>query len=610
MKNIIERMIRFYSEDLKFQTKLLISHLITVLVPMIVLSLIFVNSYYDFVLNSTLSSEQAISLQASSTLESMLTNIKYTAQKLADDSAAKNIFNISCNETVYELADDEQLNRYYETIKLNISEPYITDIRIYYDEPFSDLKYYNLSGIPIYKSIDTISSSYWHGIFSSTYAQSLLCPSLYLSPSEIRDNGSLAYIIRIPYRDSIDKTAAFIAVYFSEESISSVLAQNISINDSASYILNSRDSFVASSDKRLTGAYFLSLDNLFEITKSENVFATSSFMQENLYVGYHLIENTDWYMITAIPMNDAMGKGFSVILKSIIFYSFFVIMAFIISLKLSKSISNRISGIAVQMKTAHLGHPEKIMQKKVAHDEIGQLIETYNYMTDEINELLKKQQEAAKELRKSEFAALQAQINPHFLYNSLDMINWLSQSDRKEEAGHAIQTLSKFYKLTLSRKNTMDTVEKELEHARLYVELQNMRYENCIDLVIDVPLNLMECTMPKLVFQPILENCILHGIMVKPDKHGVIVIAGWIDGPDAVFLISDDGVGMNETQLNSVLSGTGSSHRGSNIGIFNTHNRLQLLYGDSYGLSYESEVGRGTEVTVRMPYLENENHMV
>lgn len=141
----------------------------------------------------------------------------------------------------------------------------------------------------------------------------------------------------------------------------------------------------------------------------------------------------------------------------------------------------------------------------------------------------------------------------------------------------------------------------ELEHISIYVHLQNMRFHNGIELVIDIPDEMLEYHIPKLTLQPVIENAILHGIMEKESKSGSIVITGWLESNDAVLLISDDGIGMSDEQLKHILSGTGISKKGTNIAIYNTHQRLTLLYGPHYGLSYSSVQGVGTEVQIRIP---------
>ena len=258
------------------------------------------------------------------------------------------------------------------------------------------------------------------------------------------------------------------------------------------------------------------------------------------------------------------------------------------------------------MRSVKTGKPTPL-DSPTEHDEIGDLIETYNYMVTEITHLSEEQVRTASELRTAEFKALQAQINPHFLYNTLDMINWLSKKGENEEVSAAILALSKFYKMTLSKGNIVVTIEEELEHVSLYIKLQNMRYNNKIHYTADIPDNILDYTIPKIIFQPVVENAIQHGIFGKESKEGNIVITGWLEADILVFLISDDGIGISEDKIQDLLAGKIKSSSGSGVGIVNTHNRLQLFYDTNFGLSYRSRLGEYTEIEIRIPAIRKES---
>ena len=171
-----------------------------------------------------------------------------------------------------------------------------------------------------------------------------------------------------------------------------------------------------------------------------------------------------------------------------------------------------------------------------------------------------------------------------------------------------VQNLARFYKLTLSRKQDFNTITDELEHVSIYVQLQNMRFQNSIDFVVDIPDELGIYGIPKLTLQPIVENAILHGILEKEEKSGTIVITGWLEKYAVVILVSDDGAGIPAAILPHVLSGS-SAHkkRGTNIAVANIHKRLKLLYGEAYGLTYRSAKDVGCEVEIRLPLTTPEN---
>lgn len=335
---------------------------------------------------------------------------------------------------------------------------------------------------------------------------------------------------------------------------------------------------------------------------SSNNFIRRNILGEDVYAGFNRIRNTNWYMVVAIPSAPLIHKSRVIIGLFVMVYLGCILASFMIATLLSRSLTNRLSVVVEQMSKCRLGLPEALPDSD-AQDEIGELLDSYNYMTKMIHELVEEQAKAAEDLRIAEFNSLQAQMNPHFLYNTMDMINWLSQQGRSQEVTVAIQKLSRFYKLTLSRRQSLSTIQDELEHVTIYVELLNMRFADNIDFIVDMPDSLMERAIPKLTFQPVVENCILHGIMEKEEKEGTIVLTGWEDEKGIVILISDDGVGIAPEKLENILAEkkieAGSS--GTNIAVYNTHRRLQLMYGPEYGLTYKSTQGVGTEVEIRLP---------
>lgn len=605
MKNPLTAFIKYYFHDMKLKWKFMISHMILVLVPTLVLSFLFFQEIYDIIVTNTIRSEQALSDQTANTVEATLSQINNTSASIMNNSFVTNLLQNSRLGAVVEEPDERIIRSFADSVSSMVDGKLITDIRIYLDEPYQNLCVHTGNN-GLFLPMSKIDGSYWHGIFAGNSYTSLWCPSLYLSPSEKEQKGTLALVKRLSYLNAPEKASAFIVVYFSKDQIDSILGQDITITNNSKYInnvtylTNEKDVLISASSYPLAGAHFISFDTLLKSVGSPNNYITRTFEGENIYVGYYALGDTGWYMVSVIPDKNLIQKSNQFIYGFIALYLVILIAALIISLLLSNSIVKRISSVITQMRTVKTGKPSRLEDVR-GKDEIGDLIDTYNYMTDEMNHLLEKQAEAAKELRMSEFKALQAQINPHFLYNTLDMINWQSKSGRREEVTQAVQALSKFYKLTLSRRGTLGTIEQELEHVSLYVQLQNMRYNHCIDFVVDVPDELMDYEIPKLTFQPIVENSIGHGILEKEEKQGTVVLTGWLEDSIVVFSISDDGVGIEPERLAGILSGRGTSTSGSNIGVVNTHNRLKLFYGNEYGLTYSSVVGEGTEVLIRIP---------
>lgn len=588
---------------MKLQSKFIFSHLILILAPTILIAFILLNQLSDILLSNTVVSEQNLSKQTADYISNSIAQVNNASTSIIDNTYFSEILTKASYDIAFEEDDDFQKNTttFLSSIHSLIDDFVITDVKIYLSEDFDSL-YTNeaYSEYDIFRPISEAKGSYWHGIFSSTNKNYLVCPSLYLSPSECKNYGELAIVRKVNYMNNIANPAAFVVIYFSKSNIDFILGKDLSISDSSTYIVNERNAIVSTSNSSLSGKYIIDYETVQKNFSYTNKFTTMKLGGEKVYAGFKEIPNTDWYMISVIPTNNALFRTRNLVYQLVGTYIMFLGIAFCTALLLSNSIVKRIKSVINQMKLIRKSNPKRLPIYP-GKDEIGDLIETYNYMTDEMNHLLEKQAKASNDLRISEFKALQAQINPHFLYNTLDMINWLSKKGKSEEVSNAVQALSKFYKLTLNKGNITVSVKEELEHVSLYVQLQNMRYQDKIHFIIDVPDELLDYEIPKLVFQPIVENSIQHGIFAKDSKEGNIVIMGWLKDDAIIFVISDDGVGISNDKLKSILTGANESTTGSNIGISNTHKRLQLFYNTGFGLTYRSTPNVETEVEIRIP---------
>ena len=335
-----------------------------------------------------------------------------------------------------------------------------------------------------------------------------------------------------------------LALYFHSDILRSLLTDNLVNDGSLSYITNERDAVLATSDSNMIGLYYVDYDSIRNNLMSSNSFIEKNIAGNRVFVAFYYIEASDWFMVTVLPNGPIMTKTIQMLGLFLAVCLFSVIAGLLAALSLSRSLPRRILAVSRLMSLVKNDNPPMIMSESSSVDEIGELVDAYNYMVRKINRLLAEQAESAEELRISEFNSLQSQINPHFLYNTMDMINWKAQQGKKAETTAAIRDLSRFYKLTLSRKNTITTVENEIEHATIYMRLQNMRFGNTVDFVVDIPDSMMDIPIPTLIFQPIIENALLHGIFEKESKAGTIVITGWIESDAAVIVISDDGIGI------------------------------------------------------------------
>ena len=588
--------------DLKLQSKFTLALTLIVVIPAILVAVFFYSQLYDMVVSNTIRKEQEISSKTAPLIEETVSRVTDAYEELASLAFFKTIFHNPVSTPLGELTHTQDAEDFRKMVNEIADKDPVNAIRIYLQTPASQNSLFVSENTrDTFLPMSSARGTYWYGIFQGSHVTELFCPPFYLGTKE-RDNcGDLAYIRKISINYYNNVYDAYVVLYYSSSAFEKILSDNLALSGSVSYIINDRNSTVASSNDSLSGIYWLDYESIQDAFMSSNNFVEQNILGETVYAGFYSITEPKWYMVTILPSQPLINQSNQIILQLLGIYLAILIFAIVLANFLARSITNRLSSVISQMKKVRQGPPVP-MESPQAHDEIGDLIDTYNYMTRKMDELIQKQAKASEDLRIAEFNSLQAQINPHFLYNTMDMINWLALQGHTSEVSTAVQNLSRFYKLTLSRKKGISTIEREEEHVSIYISLQNMRYHDSIDFISDIPDELLEYQIPKLTLQPVVENAILHGILEKETKSGTIVLTGWLEDTDVVLLISDDGVGISPEKMSTILSGTGqSSSGGTNIAIYNTHRRLQILYGQKYGLTYTSTPGQGTEVQIRIP---------
>lgn len=271
------------------------------------------------------------------------------------------------------------------------------------------------------------------------------------------------------------------------------------------------------------------------------------------------------------------------------------------SKRLSRRLTKPITGLC-NMTEKFAGGDFTVEYHTESNDEMETLAESFNSMVKEIQNLvddIHKEQEIAKE---AELRLLQEQINPHFLYNTLDAIMWMTESGENQKAIRMVQELSNFFRISLSKGQSEITISNEKEHIRSYLEIQHYRYQDIMEYEIDFSEDILDKRIQKLTLQPLVENALYHGIKNKRGK-GMIRVTGQFDGDDIVLKVSDNGRGMTEEELKVLRDRINGviPEEDSGFGMRNVEQRLKMNYGNGYGISVESIYGEGTDVTVRIP---------
>ena len=230
--------------------------------------------------------------------------------------------------------------------------------------------------------------------------------------------------------------------------------------------------------------------------------------------------------------------------------------------------------------------------------EVRELSSSFGHMVLRIQQLMTTVRQEEVKLRKTELKALQAQINPHFLYNTLDSIAWMCEQGRSTDAVNMVHALARLFRISISRGHELIPIARELEHAEHYLEIQTCRYKNQFTYAFHVDPACLDYYCNKITLQPIIENAILHGLDLLVDE-GHIDVQVCQEGEDILFCVQDNGVGMSPEQVSAILEQDTQDRTG--IGIKNVNDRLQIYFGKGYGLRIVSELDMGTRVEIRMP---------
>ncbi|WP_438446066.1 cache domain-containing sensor histidine kinase [Gorillibacterium sp. sgz5001074] len=315
---------------------------------------------------------------------------------------------------------------------------------------------------------------------------------------------------------------------------------------------------------------------------------------------------TGWTYYSTIPFDTIFERIVWMKSMLVIVFSISLVVMIVIAMRVARNITVPIEGLIGRMKQVQKGDftladlQEPAPGTPLPKDEVGQLHRTFRIMIQQIDELITENYAKQLTIKDSQFKALQAQINPHFLYNTLESINWEAKVAGQQQISRMVESLGFLLRSSISQKQSIITVGQELDIIRHYLTIQMTRFEDRLVFEQDVSPLVYSCPIPKLTLQPLVENAIVHALehMVDPCT---ISIRSYEREDGVMISVEDNGPGMFPEQLERVARGEVQS-KGNGIGMSNIRDRLQLAFGEAYSLQIESEPGRGTRVSILIPY--------
>ncbi len=324
-----------------------------------------------------------------------------------------------------------------------------------------------------------------------------------------------------------------------------------------------------------------------------------TYIKSNVIYTVNSLENCDWHIVGVCYVDEMITSKVERVVSSLVVILSIVLAGTVfLGSVFSDLFSKPVKSLVKAMGDFEGDSSEFVYQPVRGTKEISALSDSFEHMAVRIQKLMEKVRQEEITLRKTELKALQAQINPHFLYNTLDAIAWMCEAGRNEDAVEMVNALARLFRISISRGHELIPIEKELQHAQSYLHIQNFRYKNQFQYTFNVDETCLQYYCNKITLQPIIENAIYHGMDRMVDE-GMIRIGIHQMDDKIIFTVEDNGVGMTEEQCMEVLQKEPGDRAG--IGIKNVNDRIKIYFGEEYGLAIESELDEGTRVTITMP---------
>ena len=359
-------------------------------------------------------------------------------------------------------------------------------------------------------------------------------------------------------------------------------------------VVDTEGMILLSREKEETGRYINYIDNM---EKGIQTFTQNG----NMYV-CQKIKGWNYYVVSSISTYKLIETGVqTMIVVSLLLIVFLVLISFIIKVLIRK-MYQPLDKVISKMDHVATGSLRTRINVENMGEDFVKLAVGFNSMMDEIEVLMEQVKLEQHQLEQIRFNALQSQIQPHFLYNTLECIHWQAIADGNKEISTMVKALAKYYRICLSNGHDVITIREEVEHIRNYMIIQNMRYDNIIGSEIVVETQVEESLIPKLTLQPLVENSIYHGMKVKEGKTGTLFLTAYKNEDEVIIKVSDTGTGMSQEQIDEMNEQLSRYEDSFGYGVRNVNKRIELLFGEGYGLHYQKNDLGGVTVVIRLPY--------
>lgn len=575
---------------LKFDQKMKMFTSICIVVTTTIILIISTVSFALIARNQSrdMAEEQLYSM--ASNYEATFANYKELAIALIMDTSIQNYLVCDKNDKkkYYGLASTAR-NTLLNTTNVNSNINFIAVINEYYDDY-------------IYKGYLTISNTKFYKNYKEDYIKS---KHMDLGAMQMSFNNSFSrngeYSLNIYYpvfsTRKIDRRLGLLCLNIRDNNLAQIFTQNNNYFKSQIQFIDNTGAIVAVSDEKLIGTKVGYIDHL---TGFNGSFTKSG----NLYI-YQKIKNWNYYLIQIIPNAELAQNTIRVMMLLVFIMVGMVIISLFILRKFLANLCRPFDEIVHKMEVVSKGQLDVRMKEENDGEDFKILAVGFNSMMEELDILMEQIKLEQQQLEQTRFNALQSQIKPHFLYNTLDCIHWQAVADGNKEISTLVKALASYYRICLSKGEDIISLSQEIVHIENYLIIQNMRYDNIIESEIRVGEEFLEIQIPKMTLQPLVENAIYHGIKVKEGEKGKILITAGKTKDFVIVEVMDSGSGMTEKEITDMNNSISETDQTFGYGVRNVNKRIEIMFGEKYGLFFIKNEKQGVTVQIRLPLGKN-----
>ena len=581
-----------YGKFVSLRTKVLGTLLLTITFPLFLLGYFFYSQAADILMEKQYATSLNSLSGISQSIQIIMDNVREISLQLIQDKDVENL--LKC-KNINSTQASEAYNSVVQRTAFYIGQKrYLDMIRLYNDT----VDLYNMSGNTVLRTpIDAERTERVNELKGGQLWFNEYLPYL-------RQEGGKYVISMLRNVNALNNPSEKLGVLridIKESALASLFDNEVKTYEGTLYLLDEEGKIISSSRRDVLGT---SIDGILP----SNAIQPNAVKQARLANGTHLIcsvpvEGSDWQLVNVMPINAAL-RGMSRVRNLLFIYAFIsIFFCILLSVTASRLFVAPILQLANSMRTLKENN-YKMNLKQNRNDEIGVLYTSFNELCAKLDELINQVFEQKLHREEAELKALQAQINPHFLYNNLDTAYWMSRIEGADRTGQIVLALSNLFKLSIRNASQEISVHTELEHVRNYMVIQRIRFENTVDFEIDAGTDTLSLQTSRFILQPLVENALYHGIL--PANRGGKICIRVIRQEDAlIFTVEDDGVGGDPETMNALLTDNSQTDKG--FAIRNVHQRIALRCGEGFGLNYARNPLGGITVTIRQALIVKES---